>query len=691
MKRGINLQKKAIVIVGGILFFILAINTLVLTSVASNKYRSALLSKTTAVGEGMQRDLGRALNLGIPLESMEGVNEKLQELVSRDPANAYATVMDTKGKVLFDTRQSELGKELKDDTSLKAASSPKPVIQTAGAFYDLSFPLMNAEGKMVGVLRVGIKSEAVNSQLYALLLWALGISLVSFLVSLGLVSFFISRFITRPIMHMEKAAEGIAAGDLTSVIETKGNDEIAALGKAINGMAFNLKDMISKIRNISNSVTHVTSNIANSSQGVLTVADVQKKAVEETAVAMTEMNNSTSSVAMSAESLSDSSSDTSSAILQMTKSIERVAESSNIFDEQTHEAASSIEEMISNIKQITQSLENLSSSSEEIASSVTEVDATIKEIEHHASESVRLAEKVTTDASDKGMNAAEAAIEGMEDIRKSVGALSDMINVLGKRSEDIGKVLNVIDEVADQTNLLALNAAILAAQAGEHGRAFAVVADEVKSLAERTSLSTKEIAALITSVQEDTRSSVQMAGQGIGTVERGLGLVRDVHEALSGILDSSRVSTEMSKAIQRATSEESQVIKQITDSIKGMSKQVENISRAAQEQSKGSRFIVEATEKMREISHHIKVATGEQKDGSRQISGAVENVTQQADHIAKATGKQLERSAEIVQSMDKIQNTTGKLIQASHEMSATINSLKEEARNLLSELQKFNV
>jgi len=691
MTHGINLQKKAVIMVGGILFFILAINTLVLTSVASNKYKGALLSKTTAVGEGMQRDLGRALNLGIPIESMEGVNEKLQELISRDPAIAYAMVTDIKGKVLFDTRQAELGKELKDDTSLKAASSAKSIIQTAGAFYDLSFPLVNAEGKMVGVLRVGVKSEAVNSQLYALLLWALGISLVSFLISLGLVSFSISKFITKPIMHMEKAAERIAAGDLTSVIETKGSDEIAALGKAINGMAFNLKDMISKIRNVSNSVTLVTSNIANSSQGVLTVADVQKKAVEETAVSMTEMNGSTSSVAMSAESLSDSSVDTSSAILQMTKSIERVAESSNIFDEQTHEAASSIEEMISNIKQITQSLENLSSSSEEIASSVTEVDATIKEIEHHAGESVRLAEKVTTDASNKGMNAAEAAIEGMENIRKSVGALSDMINVLGKRSEDIGKVLNVIDEVADQTNLLALNAAILAAQAGEHGRAFAVVADEVKSLAERTSLSTKEIAALITSVQEDTRSSVQMAAQGIEAVERGLGLVRDVHEALSGILDSSRVSTEMSKAIQRATSEESQVIKQITDSIKGMSKQVENISRAAQEQSKGSKFIVEATEKMREISHHIKVATGEQKDGSRQISGAVENVTQQADHIAKATAKQLERSAEIVQSMDKIQNTTGKLIQVSHEMSAAINSLKDEARNLLSELQKFNV
>lgn len=691
MISSLNLQKKSVFLVAGILFVILAINTSVLTFIASNKYKNAILSKTSAVGEGMQRELGKVLSLGVPVESLEGMNEKLKELVSRDSALAYAMVTDAGGKVLFHNEPGSVGRELKDKTSQNALASVRPLVRPAGSFCDLSFPLLNAENKMVGTLRMGVHMKAINSQLYELLLWALGISLLCFLASLGLVYGSISRFITRPIMNMERAAERIAAGDLTSAIDIEGKDEIASLGKAINGMSFNLKDMLSKVRNITNSVSRVTADIVTSSQGVLSVADVQKKAVEETAISIAEMNNSTTSVALSAESLSESSANTSSAIMEMTKSIGSVAESSNVFDESTQETASSIEEMIANIKQITQNLESLSSSSEDVASSIAEVNATVKEIEHHADESVLLAEKVMTDASDKGMSAARAAMEGMENIRKSVGALSDVINVLGQRSEDIGKILNVIDEIADQTNLLALNAAILAAQAGEHGRAFAVVADEIKSLAERTSVSTKEIAELIKSVQEETRSSVEMAASGIEAVEKGLGLVRDVNSALKGIADSSRVSTEMSKAIQRATSEESLVIKQITEAIKGMSKQVENISLALQEQSRGSRFILEATEKMKEMSRHVKNATAEQNDGSRQIASAIENVAQQADQIAKATGRQKQRSAEIVRSMDKIQSTTGKLVSSAHEMNAAISALKEEAQNLLSELEKFSV
>src|SRR4030065_500549 len=96
-----NLQKKAILIVAGILFFIIGINTAVLTIVAFNKYKLVILSKTTAIGESMQRELSKVLNLGVPLESFEGLNEKLAELISRDNAIGYAMVMNTTGKILF--------------------------------------------------------------------------------------------------------------------------------------------------------------------------------------------------------------------------------------------------------------------------------------------------------------------------------------------------------------------------------------------------------------------------------------------------------------------------------------------------------------------------------------------------------------------------------------------------------------
>ena len=691
MNAGMNLQKKSTIIVAGILFVIIAINTTVLTFVASQKYRQAILSKSSAVGENLQKELAKVVDLGVPIESLEGVNEKLSELVSRDKSIGYAMLISKDGKVLFHNDAAKAGKEMKDGASLKAASSPKPLIQTLESYYDLSFPLLDALGKIQGAVRIGVQLSAINSQVYVLLLWALGVSSLCFILAIGLIYAFISKFITRPIMVMEKAAEKIASGDLTSTITIEGKDEVASLGETINGMAFNLKDMISKIRNVTNSVTRVTENIVVSSQGVLSATDVQKHSVEKTASAIEEMDSSISKVASSSESLYDSASNTASAISELASTIETIAENANVFSETAHETASSIEEMVAIIKEISDSLETLVESSEAIAASIEEVNATTLDIERSANDSVKLAEVVSIDASEKGMTSANAAMKGMENIKSSVSSLSEIINMLGKRANDIGKIVNVIDDVADQTNLLAINAAILASKAGDHGKGFAVVADEIKSLAERTSFSTSEIAGLIKSVQDDTKSSIKMAGEGIQTVDKGLILVKDVSDALQEIVGSSRESSDMAKSIQRATTEQTHVIKQITKAIENTAVQTENISRAIKEQNKGSQLIIETTEKIKDLAYQVKTSTAEQRTGSRQIAGVIEHVTQQASQIAGATAKQREKSVDIIQSVEMIRNVTNDMTASAHTMNIVITSLKEEAMSLLAELEKFKV
>ncbi|MDP3297335.1 MAG: methyl-accepting chemotaxis protein [Thermodesulfovibrionia bacterium] len=507
----------------------------------------------------------------------------------------------------------------------------------------------------------------------------------------SLLLFFTYRSIAVPIVEITEMAKRAAAGDLTTKVEINSTDELGLLGNAINTMTVNLKDVISKIGNISNSVANVTSNIASASKDILEIADLQKKAVEETASAIEEMSNSMSTVSMSAESLSKSAGDTSSSIFQMTTSMDTLFENTNKFSDTTQSTTSSIEEMVINIKEIAESVEKLSATSSEIASSIEEVNDTTKNIAQSANESVILAERVMTNASDKGINAANAAMEGMEIIKNSVVTLSEVISTLGKRSNEIGKILNVIDSVAEQTNLLALNAAILAAKAGEHGRGFSIVANEIKDLAERTSKSTTEIASLIKSVQDETKSSVRMASEGVQTVQSGITLVKGVNDALREILDSSKVSTEMARAIQKATAEETVIIRHITNAVEEATHQIENISRATKEQSKGSSFIIEATAKMNEISYQLKTSLSEQRDGSRQIASATENVTNEASHIAASTGGQKEKSMDVVHLMEKIRNTTGNLTTSSNEMYEAVNSLKDEALNLLAELKKFKV
>lgn len=686
-----NLQNKAVTLIAGILFLVLGINTAVLIGVASRKYKAAMLDKSAAIGELLRRELNKAVNLGIPIEALDGVNEKLVELISRDKAVGYAMVTDLRGKALFHSQSEQVGSEMKGEATRKVSASTQNLVQTLDDHYDLSFPLLTADNKAAGFLRVGVQKKVINAQLYQLLYLAMGISALCFIASSILVYISIARFITRPIIEMERAADAMASGDLSSELKITSHDEVSALQKAINRMALNLKDMLSKISHITNSVTTVSSNVALSSQGVLTIVDVQKMAVEETASGIGKMDRAMSEIALSGESLSDSASDTSASIHEMTTSIEKVAETTNIFSETAHETASSIEEMVSTIKTIAESLETLAQSSEAIASSIVEVNATTKNIDARAHESVNLAETVMNNASEKGLQAAQAAMQGMTNIKTGVVSLSDIINNLGKRTVDIGKILNVIDDVADQTNLLAINAAILASKAGEHGKGFAVVADEIKNLAERTSFSTNEIAELIRSVQEGTRTSIRMASEGIHTVDKGLTLVTDVNDALKDIVVSSKASTEMARAIQRATEEEALAIRQITNAVDRMTEQTENISRAIQEQSKGSRFIIEATDRVKELSQQVKNATGEQKDRSRQIAGVIENVTTQAVHIAEAIVSQKKNSAEMVKSVEKISNTYGKLTDSANDMNAIVSALKEDAYNLLQELKKFKV
>lgn len=685
-----NLQKRSIFTIAIILFLALGINTAALTFIVHSHYKRDVLLKAASVGEAMTNDIAEGLVSGISIENVEGLNEKLKRLLS-DNTLAYSMIVNRNGRILFDSDAQDIGKVFKDTGTMKALSSSAAFTQTWGNFHDISFPLKDAKGKDVGILRIGVKSTVIKKELYDLLAWAAGISAMGFLLFSAIIYFSVSRVITGPIIEMEKMAKRLSSGDLTKEIGPVGKDEIASLSGAINSIALNFRDVLHKIRSLSKNISGVTATITESPASVMRVVDLQKLAIEENARHVADMNKSISSIAISSQSLHESSEEASSAAAEMTSSIAHVSENAGIFNETSQEAAASIEEMIASIKETANSLEILSASSEESASALVEINATVREVQKNAEESVRLAENVSIEASEKGLASIATAVRGIEDVKNSMNAISETINRLEKRSEQIGTILNVIDEVAGQTSLLSLNAAILAAQAGEYGKSFTVVADEIKRLAERTSASTKEISELITSVQAESRSSVGIAAQGIKTVDRGVKLVREVNNALDSIVKSSKISTEMSKSIQRATAEEVNVIMQITESIKKINGQIEHISRATREQNKGSSLLVEASDRIKTGSEQIKRATEEQFKTSKQIVTISGDVSKQAEQITVAINNQNKKSDEIVRTMEKIQKTTATLISSATEMDKSISSLSRDAKNLLNEIQKFKV
>ena len=155
--------------------------------------------------------------------------------------------------------------------------------------------------------------------------------------------------------------------------------------------------------------------------------------------------------------------------------------------------------------------------------------------------------QVATDSSDsatKGKNKVDISIDMMKNIEKQVGSSADVIGELGKRSDEIGQIVETISGIADQTNLLALNAAIEAARAGEHGKGFAVVADSVRKLAEQSGAAATTIGKRIALIQADTESAVSAIEQGTKSVAEGTQSVAETGEAFVGILAQAAKLTE---------------------------------------------------------------------------------------------------------------------------------------------------
>jgi methyl-accepting chemotaxis protein len=201
----------------------------------------------------------------------------------------------------------------------------------------------------------------------------------------------------------------------------------------------------------------------------------------------------------------------------------------------------------------------------QIAAAAQEMTATIGEISHNA-ENAAGSSRESAETAERGGAVMQAAAATMEKIAAATRTVSDKMTSLAHRSEEIGKVVNVIQEISEQTNLLALNAAIEAARAGEHGRGFAVVAGEVRRLAERTKSATEEIAGTIRSIQEETRDTLQVMAESRTAVESGMDETSKARQSLETTIASSKQVEQQIALIATAATEQTSAAGEISES-----------------------------------------------------------------------------------------------------------------------------
>jgi methyl-accepting chemotaxis protein len=451
--------------------------------------------------------------------------------------------------------------------------------------------------------------------------WTILAAIVSTLFALGLgavIAFSTAKSITEPLTNLMNVSRKIGdTGELEHSIDVRREDEIGELARTFAKMVTYLKEMAAVSESIAGGDLTVQVKPRSPHD---TLGNAFAKMVDGLARLVRSVRDASAQVASASGQVANASDDSAKVGLQASSAIDEVT--------------STMHEMSVNVQNMVKSTQVQASSVSETSASIDQMVASIQRVADTA--------KVLLDISNRsreevhsGITTMEKATDGLNRINATITSSGEIIGALGQRADDIGKIIEVIDDLAEQTNLLALNAAIEAARAGEHGLGFAVVADEVRKLAEKSAQSTKEISELIQSIQKEARKAVENMDRSTGIVNEGLDLGGELNSALKKI---SNVVTEVYKFAQE-------------------------IGAATNEQSHGSSQIARATTRLNEITHEINSAVEEQASG------------------AQAVVKAMERMRELVQ-----QSTSG-----STELAASAEQMSKMSRGLLDFMDRFTL
>ena len=264
-----------------------------------------------------------------------------------------------------------------------------------------------------------------------------------------------------------------------------------------------------------------------------------------------------------------------------------------------HMLAQAARQLADSSHQVLSASERQSDASASVAASVEEMTVCVAQISENAADAQKYASEAGSLAKD-GSNVVQSVIVEMDKISEAVTTSSSVITSLGEQSQRISNIVKVIKEIADQTNLLALNAAIEAARAGEQGRGFAVVADEVRKLAERTTLSTQEIASMIQAIQGGTNDAVEGMSKGDARVNEGVQMVDRAGQSMEKIQTGVQKVLASVDDISASLREQSSASNLIAKNIEGIAQMTEETKAIVQEVSASADSLEQLAAKLKE-------------------------------------------------------------------------------------------
>lgn len=451
------------------------------------------------------------------------------------------------------------------------------------------------------------------------------------------------RHVPPLLAHMEQ----VSRGRLLRVGAVETGDEMEALARGLDRTVASLRGLVGQVKSSFEQVEALAGGLAQTAESLAEGNRTEGEslaALESTAETLAQVVSTVGAEASASDQTARQNLETLRRQLGYLRALADDAGRVVAAADHTQQA---LADMAVGQHQAMGSLSSLTSRLTESAAAMQEIDLAIREIRDLTGTTRDVAVRLAAEASGRGQGAMERVSAELSNTGALVTTLVGSVQTLGQRSEEIGDIIGIITGVTSQSKLLALNASILAAQAGEHGRAFGVVADNIRMLSESTSDSARTIVHLIETMQEESRRVVAETARGVQALERSNQEVGNLHDALRSIIAGTEETSRLAERMAAFTDSQSTASSRVASSIAWIASTAQQLSATAAQQAASGQHLVGFAEDTRRRATDMKRLADEQADGLGLVALTLEETVQGAERLLASAGS-TDQSAQVL-------------------------------------------